>query len=124
MVRFPLKFLVREVRAVLLYLVACYLVLEFFASSSSVGVLGSSFAPFVEASFVFDLVSSGHLVEASFVFDLGPSFGLLVEASSVLFQGPFVLVVVAYSVSVSGQVASAVGSEVSLAFQNQDLLVS
>ena len=53
------------------------------------------------------------LVEASFVFDLGPSFGLLVKASSVLFQGPFVLVVVAYSVSVSGQVASVVGSEVS-----------
>lgn len=107
-----------------MYLVACYLVWEFFASSSFVGVLGSSFAPFVEASFVFDLVSSGPLVAASFVFDLGPSFGLLVEASFVSFQGPFVLVVVAYFVSASDQLVSVAGLEVSLASQNSVLLVS
>merc|ERR1719206_1666666 len=109
MARFLLRFLVQEVRAVRLYLVACHLGWEFFASSSFVGVLGSSFAPFVEASFVFDLVSSGPLVAASFVFDLGPSFGLLVVASFV---------------SASDQLVSVAGLEVSLASQNSVLLVS
>ena len=53
--RFLLKFSIQEGGAALLTLVACCLVRMFSASSSSVEELGSSFAPFVLASFVLVL---------------------------------------------------------------------
>ena len=110
--RFLLKFLIQEGGAALLTLVACCLVRMFSASSSSVGELGSSFAPFVVASFVFAP---------------GPSSGLLVGASFVLVLGSFVLVALAsfalaFDQPVLGEFA--VVSEVSLDSQTRVLQVS
>ena len=126
--RFLLKFLIQEGGAALQTLVACCLVRMFSASSSSVGDFGSSFAPFVVASFVLVLgPSSGQPVVASFAFAPGPSSGLLVGASFVLVLGPFVLVALAsfalaFDQPVLGEFA--VVSEVSLDSQTRVLQVS
>lgn len=114
-------FLKQEEVADLLTLVAYYLVQMFFASSSFVWELGSSFVPFAVASFVLVLVPSSDLpAVASFVFVLGPSSGLPVGASFVLVLGPFGLVVAASFALASDQPdpgVFAVVLEVSLAFQ-------
>lgn len=121
-------FLKQEEAADLLTLVAYHLVQMFVASSSFVWALGSSFAPFVVASFVLVLVPSSDLpAAASFVFVLGPSSGLPVGASFVLVLGPFGLVAEASFALASDQPdpgVFAVVLEVSSAFQIQVRQVS
>lgn len=116
-------FLTQEEVADLLTPVAYYSAQTFFASSSSVWALGSSFVPFAVASFVLVLVpSSGLPAVASFVVVLVPSSGLPVGASFVLVLEPFVLVVEASSAWASDPLdpgVFVVVLEVSLAFQIQ-----
>ena len=99
--------------------VAYCLAQRFFASSSFVSVVGSSFDPFAEASSVFDLGSSFvQVVGELFASDLAPSVHFA-EPSFVFDPEPFVLVVGVTFVGVFDLPAPAAGFEVLLTYQNQ-----
>ena len=76
-------FLKQEEAADLLTLVAYHLVQMFFASSSFVWALGSSFAPFVVASFVLVLVPSSDRLLPIFIIGNGGRCKILAQGPSI-----------------------------------------